>query len=528
MRRSDYLILFILALAVLVGAAAFVRVPGYMDAEYYFAGGMQLASGKGFSEPFIWNYLDDPPGIPHPSHTYWMPLTSILASAGMLISGKTDFASSRLIFILLAALIPAASAYISWRLSQRRLAAWIAGLLAIFPGFYCIYMGITDTFPVYMVLGSLFLIIAASSFPGTGWKYFSLGILAGFMHMARADGILWFASGALLIVFDADSGSKFSKKALLRSGLLFAAIFIGYLLVIGWWYGRNLVLYSSLFSPAGGRAMWLTDYDQLFGFPGSQFNLQSWLNAGLGSAILTRWEALKANLGTAIGVQAEIVLLPFILAGIWRMRRQRIVQLGILIYAATFCVMTLIFPLAGSRGGFFHSGAAFQPLFWALAADGFIGSVELGVRLRNNWKFERASKGFGFLLVFVCAILTLVLFMQQVSENGSNPSAWEQSSAAYRQAEKELLNLGAGKDLIVAVNNPPGYYVATGREAIVIPDGGLSTLLDVSEKYGASYLLLEQNSVAGLRDLYKNPQSLPGLEYINTVDQIRIFRISQP
>ena len=29
-----------------------------MDADYYFSGGVQLAQGKGFSEPYLWNYFD--------------------------------------------------------------------------------------------------------------------------------------------------------------------------------------------------------------------------------------------------------------------------------------------------------------------------------------------------------------------------------------------------------------------------------------------------------------------------------------
>jgi hypothetical protein len=77
-----YLALWALGLALVLLAAAFQSVPGYMDAEYYYAGGLRLAEGSGFSEPFLWNYLNDPVGLPTPSHTYWMPLASILAALG--------------------------------------------------------------------------------------------------------------------------------------------------------------------------------------------------------------------------------------------------------------------------------------------------------------------------------------------------------------------------------------------------------------------------------------------------------------
>ena len=35
-----------------------------------------------------------------------------------------------------------------------------------------------------------------------------------------------------------------------------------------------------------------------------------------------------------------------------------------------FAVMTVIFPFAGSRGSFFHAGAAFQPYWWIAAPIG--------------------------------------------------------------------------------------------------------------------------------------------------------------
>jgi hypothetical protein len=61
----EYFILFILGLMVALVVVALQPVPGYMDADYYYAGGKQLAGGQGFSDPFIWNYLDHPQGLPH-------------------------------------------------------------------------------------------------------------------------------------------------------------------------------------------------------------------------------------------------------------------------------------------------------------------------------------------------------------------------------------------------------------------------------------------------------------------------------
>jgi hypothetical protein len=91
MNWRHYLLLASLGLAFSAAIAAFQPVPGYMDADYYCAGGLQLAAGRGFSEPFLWNYLDDPAGLPHPAFSYWMPLTSLLAALGMTITGQHNW-----------------------------------------------------------------------------------------------------------------------------------------------------------------------------------------------------------------------------------------------------------------------------------------------------------------------------------------------------------------------------------------------------------------------------------------------------
>ena len=49
MNRRTYLALFLLGLCSAAAAAALQITPGYMDASYYYAGGLRLAEGFGFS-----------------------------------------------------------------------------------------------------------------------------------------------------------------------------------------------------------------------------------------------------------------------------------------------------------------------------------------------------------------------------------------------------------------------------------------------------------------------------------------------
>ena len=105
MRRRDIILLLALAVLVYFVVSLFVASPGYMDADYYFVTARQLAAGKGFSEPFIWNYLDNPSGLPHPSHTYWMPLTSLVAAGAMALFGD-DFRAAQFPMIVSTVLLP--------------------------------------------------------------------------------------------------------------------------------------------------------------------------------------------------------------------------------------------------------------------------------------------------------------------------------------------------------------------------------------------------------------------------------------
>jgi hypothetical protein len=59
-----------------------------------------------------------------------MPLASLLATLGMLLTGARTFAAARLGFLLLAALLPVLTAKLSFALTRRRDLALLAGILA--------------------------------------------------------------------------------------------------------------------------------------------------------------------------------------------------------------------------------------------------------------------------------------------------------------------------------------------------------------------------------------------------------------
>jgi hypothetical protein len=527
MRLKDYAILAVVGFLIALCVAVFESAPGYMDADYYYASALRLTQGHGFSEMVLWNYLDDPAGLPHPSHAYWMPLPALLAAAGMWVSGSQAFWAARLGALALAAFLPVLTAGLCFSLTARRDQAWLAGALALFSGFYAPFLVTTDAFGLVMVLGGLFLWFLQRLWQPdreakAGWWAFGLGMIAGGLHLSRADGVLWLGIALLGILYPAGS-EAFSLRGWTQRLRPIIACLVGYLLVMGPWFVRNLMAFGVILAPGGGRALWLTEYDQLYVFPASQLTPDAWWQSGLGAIASARLWALGLNLQTALGVQGLVFLLPLILLGLWRLRQQPGVRWGSAAWVLTFVMMTVVFPYAGARGGFFHSGAAFQPLFWAMAPVGLQSFLEWGVR-RRGWQTRQAQRVFRTALIILAALITLFIFSSRVIGDDWKQPAWNQDFKRYALLEQHLKSYSDRDDEVVMVNNPPGYFIASQRPAIAIPYGDLETLLIVAERFQAAYLLIELDQVQGVA-LFTEPGNYSGLTYLETFEDVRLYRI---
>ena len=149
--RRDVWLVFGLALAVRLLAALPQTQPNYMDAAYYLVGGQRLAQGHGFADPYVWNYLDRPQTLPHPSHLYWMPLPSILVAISQAVFG-VNYRAAQIPFVFLSAVLPVLAYLVAWRVSAVRRHAWVAALLTIFSPFYLPYWGVPESFAPFAVL----------------------------------------------------------------------------------------------------------------------------------------------------------------------------------------------------------------------------------------------------------------------------------------------------------------------------------------------------------------------------------------
>lgn len=542
-----FALLGMISLGINVFVAHFQAMPGYMDADYYYATAIRIAQGHGWTENFLWNYLDEPQGIPHPAFLYWMPLASLIGTFGMRLTGTISFPSARAGFLIITATIPPLTAWLAFNLARKKNTALFAGIMALFPGFYLPYLTTTETFGLYMFLGVSFLLIAGAlqtCFKSLGESRFCegetilvtllLGVNAGLMHLARADGILWLVTGGGLLccflytrlVKPQVPRSNLDPRWINRSIWLVTTYLAGYTLVMFPWFQRNYTLFGSIFPEGSLRALWLVDYDDLFIFPSSLLTPTRWLASGIGNLIDARVWSLVQNLKTMIAVQGVVILLPLIFWGIWNRKGSIQTRLGVISWLGIWVLMTIVFPLQGGRGGYFHSAAAMQPLLWALASDGFDKFIHWGT-IRRGWNYRRAWITFSTMIVGTIIAITCFVGWQRMLRPGSIWTNTSSPHVIYEEMDQKLLSVGSSTNDIVMVNNPPGFSVITGRPAVVIPDGDLDTVFSAARLYSVKYLILDQNYPKGLEEVYNLSNQFPGLRYLGTSHGARLFRIDE-
>lgn len=524
MKKREYFILFFIGLIFYVAISLIQKTPGYMDASYYYLTGRLLATGRGSTEPFLWNYLTSPQTVQIPIFAYWMPLAGLMAAIPMAIFGQTSFQIARIFFILLASLIPVLCYHFATWFSKNKFIHWLAAFLGLLGGYYLPYLTLTETFVPFFILGALYFWICFEAVKGrnTGkiGYFLGLGVIAGLMHLTRADGILWLLGAFFFVLISFDRTQDRTQVFFKR----FLAIFVAYLLVMIGWFARNLVTFHSLFPTGNNLSLWMTEYNDLFLYPVSQLTPARWLASGVQAILTVRLDALLTNLQNCVGIIGGIVLFPFLLVGLWKLRKEKVIQFALWMFLFLFIVMSLIFPFAGARGGFFHSASAFQILFWAISAFGFEQAIRW-IAARRNWKVDKSIPLLGTtLLLCVVVITAFTFFVKYTGLSGVN-SAWEQEYTDFHNVEIYLVNDLKDSGNTVMVNDSPGFYAATGRKAIQEAKVDLNLLKPMMKEYEVKYLVIGKSHLESLNRLYEMPEDQAGFIFMGKVGEEVLYEL---
>jgi hypothetical protein len=487
-----YLILLGAALLVRITTALLIPEPGYMDTAYYTVMGQRIAQGRGATEPFLWNYLDDPSGLPAPAFGYWMPLPSILAAPFWAIGGS--FFAAQMPFALCSALLVVLGAHIAWRATGRMHVVWGAGGLLIFSGYFFPMWTLPETFAPFALLGAVALWAGGEYIypPTEDWEQRRIAwaaLMAGaatLAYLTRSDGLLLVAMALALPLFRRDG------RSLVVSALVVA-------LLLTPWFLYNLDARGALMPTGGTRTLWLTEYDDHYCYP-CALSPQSYLAWGWGNILRSKWEALVWNAKTLLGVLGYVVLAPLALIGSWRLRERPAFVLAALYLTLLFSAMTFAFSFSGPRGGFFHSGGALLPFIVTAGLVGLNrGIIWLGGQ--RNWHIAQAQRVFTAGLVVIALGMSLALAAPKLA-------AWRDANAPYRWAADWLEVYTQERALDpacpVLVGNPPGFWYATHIPALAVPNEDAATAAALAERYGACWLLLNENRPAPLAPLYES------------------------
>jgi len=536
---SDLLIIAVIGLLIQAVWLFRLEQPSYMDAYYYAGNGERLADGHGFTEMVIWQYLDDPDGLPTPSHTYWMPLPSILAAIGFTVRG--DFLGEQLVFWLLGGLLPLLSFAVSILLSGERWQAWVAALFTATGSFYGAFFSQPSTFSPFAWAGAACLlmlgIVGASQLEPIGssrimqlaqnrpWIFwFMAGIFAGFAHLTRADGILLLVI-ALAIwtvalislrrtaqkVNDSGQSHKVSFK---KSGVNLVLLVSGYLIIMGGWFVRNWTVLNRPLSTVGFQSMLLTTYDDLFAY-GRTINLSGYLAWGWENILLSKLESLWVGIQTLIAVPGVVFLVPFViiaLAKYCKIPGKRALLRPVVWYAmALILSMSILFTFPGMRGAVFHSSSALWPWSTALAAAGIGFAVDWTASRLPHWDPEKAKRRFSILFIMLALFLGFYV-SQSRAESSQDP-------AVYLQIGEKL---PAGS--IVMAGNAPAVNYHTDLPSLSVPNEPVSVVIEAANRYGVTHLLLDKDAPLPLQDIYQGVASDPRIRLIEAFGDTKLYQ----
>jgi hypothetical protein len=525
----------VLALAVRFLIALPVREPGYFDAYYYYHVAQNMLAGRGMIETVVWNYLDQSSvamQLPHPSHLYWMPLTTWIAWIGMRLGGALlgQFHAALVPFILLSALLPPFSGWVAWHLWQRADFALWAGMLTLFSGFYFLYWIVPDNYTPFTLAVSLSLVGCWLGGRGRSLGWALAGMGAGLSHLSRADGVLLVPAVALLAVYAAirsplaaaqrhrQAGLRTRLSFLLVAGILAAG---GYLAVFGPWLLRNLAVAGTLLPGGGLKTLWLRSYDELFSYqtPLTPQRLLSW---GLWPIVRSRVEAVVWNSVVVLGA-LQFFLAPFAWLGFRQLRpspgktgsdnRIALFRPVLLYTSLLFLAMSLVFAFPSRRGSMLHSTAALVPWLMALVPAGIESAAIRFARWRGRDPAP-AARFFGVGFVALAALVSVWLYAQVLflpPAPGATMGPWNERAAHYRAVERWLAREGAVGPVLVV--DPPAFAVTTGRPAIVVPTDGFDALQAVADRFGARWLIVESDHAAPYATAWKDALPPPGWEH---------------
>jgi len=559
-----YLAVYVFAFLVYAAVAWPHTHPPYIDSFYYVDIARNLAHGQGFSENFVWNYLGGTPSLPHPSSAYWLPGMSVLLAPVLALGG--GYHGAALVTAATAALCPV----LALRIGRDVFATWRHALtmvaLTLFNGVWFHDWTTPDAFVLYAVLATATLLLAARGLQGKGpltgrVNYAAAGFLAGLAALTRQEGV--FLLLALLLGALITPGAR---RLLWPGGIVGAVVLFG--VAEAPWTLHNLVAFGHL-APAGGmRALWMRSYDSFYALHTELLTARAYAGWGIAHILAARVNAALLELAVWMTLWF-VVLVPPLLAGLWRLGRRVEYRPFLLYWAMLALALPLLFTATLEHGTLGHASGALVPFGSGLVVGGIDALAGLLAHGRARYPHPRPlSLTVGEGSRPTCRVappsslegecagpLIPRLGIEGPVSHGSGVRGKERLSTVLRVAAV-LCALVVSLDMTwrtfpahgdeythdarvavwlhqhnprgrpVLVLDPPLFAYLDGGAYVAAPSDGVASDLAVARRYGARYWVLDPLHAAAQDPLYRGQVHSPALRRVAVVDGAQVYRIS--
>lgn len=500
-RREAWLsaaVVFAIALAVRLWAAAQVPFAIPEDTTYYWGVARNLAEGRGVVSDAIWSYAtparDAATGalaffFPRPAFEIWLPLPSILGLGAMLATGSTDYGVTLPVAALLGALVPVATWRVAADVAEERgltlerartlgLGAGIVAAVALPLVLPSVHLDSTVPFGLPALIACLLMVRLVRRPPERllDGRLVVMGLLIGVAALARNEaawvGLAWLLVAAASL---RHRGWGAVVRAVAVPGLIAVA-------VMAPWLARNCLAFGS---PLPGQAItnaWAITGFEIFAWQDPP-TASDYLALGPAAWLEQRIGGLAHNLLSVLLLPGAPIAAVGLLALPWAARARALGPLLVL-GLITFAVATLVFPVQTRWGTFLHASVPAAALLIVMGLAGLDAGLAW-VGRRRAW-----TRPVAWLAPLFATLGALLFLVPGIAAYGSQARGTE---AAYVDLGRRMAAAGVPLDgsAPVIANHPIWLAEVHRVAALGLPDEPVASVLDLARTFGARIVVLD-------------------------------------
>lgn len=482
-----------------------LRLPDSTDGLVYHHAAERLVSGEGLRFPYIWQYLSEPDSLEPVAFGYWMPLATFLGAASLWIFGG-GLVAAMLPSILGVAALTALGYALAFRVTRDRSTSLLAAaVIPLYP--WVLRWGLSSQAALASaVFGASSLLVVTA--PGRrGFARVALaGVLAGLATLSRGDGVL--VLGSAFVGLGAMAATDATGRRI-RSGLVgltrgAPALLLGFLLVMGPWYLRNLAEFGSASPPGASKALFIETAEDLYSIA-KPLSLESYLDrvserpASVLAHKLVATSKLVSNVITDFALLIPLCVLGVLSA--WRAGSSAPLIMG-------FGYMGVLIAFYGLVGT--EIGEASTRKSSLLTLPFWVGAAALGAQAIGDRRQRLAVLAVGLCLFGVLGARSVL--KQRLRR-----------SVDYTWIAEAL----PGERPVLMSRDPWRVWELLRWPSLQTPNDDLETILEVAERFGATYLYIDRRDRRpGLRAIYDDSEADPRFELLAVHGPEKLYRLS--